>query len=195
MLENIKCFLSVFKYQLEALREDIRVYWSKRGDESLLHSILYIGTCHGLHAMFIFRLGKIIYAVPIPIVSHVLKIFYRILYFIFSTIYGIALNPVSNIGAGFYIGHYGGIFVRGDFGSHCSISQGVTFGSKGAGKSNGWPKIGNNVYVGAGAKVIGNIEIGSDCIIGANAVVTISVPDCSLAVGVPASYRLLTSSK
>lgn len=91
----------------------------------------------------------------------------------------------NNIGKGFYIGHFGGIVVRGDFGEYCSIGQGVTVGTKGAGKSDGYPIFGSNIYVGAGAKIIGNISIGSSSVIGANSVVIKSIPASSFAVGVP----------
>jgi serine O-acetyltransferase len=140
--------------------------------------------------VLLFRLGKIIYAIPVPILSHIFKVLYRLTFFILSTLYGISLNPISKIGPGFYIGHYGGIFIRGEFGAYCSISQGVTFGSKGAGKSSGWPIVGDYVYVGAGAKVIGAISIGNNVIIGANAVVVKDVPDNSLAVGIPAKLHI-----
>jgi serine O-acetyltransferase len=64
-------------------------------------------------------------------------------------------------------------------------------GSKGAGKSNGWPTLGDNVYIGAGAKIIGAIKLGDDVVVGANAVVTKDVPGQSLAVGIPASIKQL----
>ena len=57
-----------------------------------------------------------------------------------------------------FIGHFGGIIIRGDIGKNCSVAQGVTIGAKGAGKSNGWPVIGDNVFIGAGAKIIGKIK-------------------------------------
>ena len=182
-------FSSEIKYQGFCLQEDIRAFWSKRGDTGVLHSALYLLTCHGLHSMMLFRLGKVIYSFPIPIISHVLKIIYRLLNFLLSTVYGISINPVSEIGPGFYIGHYGGIFIRGNIGKNCSVSQGVTFGSKGAGKSNGWPTLGDNIYIGAGAKVIGSIHVGNNSVIGANAVVTKDIPENALAVGIPASIK------
>lgn len=185
----MKSFLAVLIYQCRAIKIDAEVYWNKRGDSGLMHAFLYVITCHGWHIMFLFRLGKIIYSFPIPIVSHLLKIIFRLINFLISTFYGISINPVSEIGPGFYIGHYGGIFIRGQIGEYCSISQGVTFGSKGAGKSNGWPVLEDNIYIGAGAKVIGNIHIGSYAVIGANAVVTQSVPSNALAVGVPANIK------
>lgn len=78
-------------------------------------------------------------------------------------------------------------------GENCKIFQGVTIGSK---WSNGTclgeaPKIGNNVMIGAGAVILGDIFIGDNSIIGANAVVTRSIPANSLAVGVPAKIKKL----
>jgi serine O-acetyltransferase len=70
-------------------------------------------------------------------------------------------------------------------GERCSLSQGVTIGVLG-GPREGVPRIGNDVYIGAGAKVLGDITIGDGAIIGANAVVLSDVPAGATAVGVPA---------
>lgn len=175
--------------QINAIKDDAGVYWSKRGSESLFHTLLYVLTCHGWHVMFWFRIGKIIYAIKIPVLSHILKVIFQIFWFLITTFYGVWLDLSNNIGKGFYIGHFGGIIIRGDFGDNCSIGQCVTVGTKGAGKSNGHPRFGDNVYIGAGAKVIGSIQIGNDVVIGANAVVTRTVPENMLAVGIPAEIR------
>jgi len=179
-------FKQQVKLQLEAMLVDAKVYWPKRGENSFLNSMLYVLTCHGWHIMFWFRVGKIIYAIQVPGISHLFKILFQMIWFFITTLYGIWLDPSNVIGKGFYIGHFGGIIIKGDFGDYCSIGQGVTVGTKGAGKSAGWPKIGNNVYFGAGAKAIGDIYIGNNVVIGANAVIIKSVPDNSKAVGVPA---------
>jgi serine O-acetyltransferase len=185
-------FFSVLSENYKNFSHDCKVYWAKRGTHSLLYSMLYVMTCHGWHTMFLFRLGKVIYAIPIPIISHIIKIIYRLVCFFVSTFYGISINPISNIGKGFYIGHFGAIQIRGDFGDYCSVSQGVTVGSKGAGKSDGWPVFGDEVYIGAGAKILGTINIGNNVVIGANAVVTKDVASDSIALGIPARVRPLT---
>lgn len=76
-------------------------------------------------------------------------------------------------------------------GENCKIFQGVTIGSKWSGANclGEAPRIGNNVMIGAGAVILGNISIGDNVIIGANAVVTHNVPSDSLAVGVPAMIK------
>lgn len=184
-------FFSAFKSQVDAIKADAGVYWEKRGTQSFLQSTLYMLTCHGWHIMVLFRIGKIVYAIKVPILSHLLKVIFQIIWFLFTTIYGIWLDLTNNIGKGFYIGHFGGIIVRGDFGDYCSIGQCVTVGTKGAGRSDGYPVIGKEVYIGAGAKVIGNIKIGDGVVIGANAVVTKSIESNCLAIGIPSKTRAL----
>lgn len=177
------------KYNYSCMHKDTEVYLKGCKGMPLFNIILYFITCHGWHIMLLFRLGKIIYAINIPVISHILKLLFQILWFLITTFYGIWLDLSCDIGPGFYIGHFGGIVINGKFGSNCSIGQGVTVGSKGAGKSDGWPVLGDNVYIGAGAKIIGSINIGSHSVIGANAVVIKDVPHNSLAAGVPAIIR------
>ena len=102
--------------------------------------------------------------------------------------FGISLPPQTELGPGFYIGHYGGIVVHPEvkFGRNCNLSQGVTVGLASRGDRFGCPIVGDRVYIGPGAKIFGAIEIGDDAAIGANAVVTRSVGAFSVAVGVPA---------
>lgn len=102
--------------------------------------------------------------------------------------YGISLPPQTVLGPGFYIGHYGGIVVHPSvrFGRDCNLSQGVTIGLSSRGDRFGCPTIGDRVYIGPGAKIFGDISIGHDAAIGANSVVTRSVPDSAVAVGMPA---------
>ena len=77
-------------------------------------------------------------------------------------------------------------------GKNFNISHEVTIGQHNRGKYKGTPIIGDNVYIGPGAKIFGNIRIGNNVAIGANAVVTKSIPDYSVAVGIPAK---IVSSK
>ncbi|MDX9972399.1 MAG: serine O-acetyltransferase [FCB group bacterium] len=93
----------------------------------------------------------------------------------------------ANIGRNFVVGYWGlGIVIHSDasIGDNCWISQNVTIGRKGSDKRV--PVIGNNVYIGAGAVIVGEIEIGDNSIIGANSFLNISVPPGSLVAGVPA---------
>jgi serine O-acetyltransferase len=102
--------------------------------------------------------------------------------------YGISISSKSKVGAGLYIGHFGGIVVNHGtvIGDNCNIQQGVTLGKANRGARAGAPVIGNNVFIGAGAKVIGRIHVGDGAAIGANAVVTRDVPPGAAVAGVPA---------
>ena len=102
--------------------------------------------------------------------------------------YGIQIPWSVKIGKGFYIGHYGEIVINGGviIGQNVNISQGVTIGQANRGRHKGVPTIGNEVYIGPGAKIIGNITIGNNVAIGANAVVTNDIPDNACVGGVPA---------
>ncbi|WP_276311151.1 serine O-acetyltransferase [Paenibacillus nanensis] len=111
--------------------------------------------------------------------------------------YGIGISPSTKIGKGFYIGHFGGIVVNSNatIGENCVIMQGVTIGASNRGATKGVPTIGNNVYIGAGAKIIGNVRVGNYAAIGANAVVTKDVPDHAVVGGIPAKIISLEGSE
>lgn len=102
--------------------------------------------------------------------------------------FGISIPYQTQIGPGFYIGHWGGIVVNeaARIGRNCNISQGVTIGQVNRGARKGVPTIGDGVYIGPGAVIIGAVQVAAGCAIGANAVVTRDLPDNAVAVGVPA---------
>jgi serine O-acetyltransferase len=101
--------------------------------------------------------------------------------------YGIQIPHEARIGRGLYIPHFGGIFINADvvIGKNCNISQGVTLGQANRGPRKGCPVVGDNVYFGPGAVIIGSVRIGDNAAIGANCVVTHDVPDAAVVVGVP----------
>lgn len=101
--------------------------------------------------------------------------------------YGLSVPPTTQIGSGFYIGHFGGIVVNCNsiIGKNCNISHGVTLGRANRGKRKGSPVIGDNVYIGPGAKIVGHVKIGDNVAIGANCVVTKDIPDNAVVVGIP----------
>ena len=101
--------------------------------------------------------------------------------------FSIGIPFLTEIGPGFYIGHFGGIFIYPDckIGKNCNLSQEVTIGNVPRGQNKGYPTIGDNVYIGPGAKIIGCVKVGNRVAIGANCVVTKDVPDNAVVVGVP----------
>jgi serine O-acetyltransferase len=105
---------------------------------------------------------------------------------------GVSIPACCTIGKGLRIFHFGGIILHPtvELGENCTIYHEVTIGERGDGKA---AKIGNNVLIGAGAKVIGRLSIGDFCVVGANAVVTKDMPRGYVAIGNPATLKLRKS--
>lgn len=114
--------------------------------------------------------------------------FMALMLYRYTVRYGISISSKTPVGAGLYIGHFGGIVVNHGavIGDNCNIQQGVTLGQVNRGARVGAPVIGNNVFIGAGAKIIGHVHVGDGAAIGANAVVTRDVPAGAAVAGVPA---------
>lgn len=101
---------------------------------------------------------------------------------------GIEIHPGAKIGKGLFIDHGTGVVIgeTAEIGENCTIYQGVTLGGTGKDHGKRHPTLGNNVMVGAGAKVLGPFKVGDNSRIAAGAVVLDEVPENSTAVGVPA---------
>ena len=101
---------------------------------------------------------------------------------------GIEIHPGAKIGKGLFIDHGMGVVIgeTTEIGENCLLYQGVTLGGTGKDKGKRHPTLGDNVMVGAGAKVLGPITIGNNVKVAANAVVLKPIPDNCTAVGVPA---------
>ena len=113
-------------------------------------------------------------------------IFKLILRFL-SRWYGIQIELNTKIEDGFYIGHFGNIVISGNtiIGKNCNISQGVTIGSTNRGKMKGSPIIGNEVWIGANAVLVGKVNIGNNVLIAPNSFVNFNVPNNSIVYGNP----------
>lgn len=101
---------------------------------------------------------------------------------------GIEIHPGATIGKGLFIDHGMGVVIgeTAEIGDNVTIYHGVTLGGTGKEKGKRHPTVGNNVLIGCGAKVLGNIKIGDNSNIGANSVVLKDIPAGSTAVGIPA---------
>jgi len=144
-------------------------------------SVIEIFLCYpGFHAILLHRLAHRVYRRRVPLVPRVISEFGR-----FWT--GIEIHPGAAIGRRFFIDHGMSVVIgeTAEIGDDVLLYQNVTLGGTGTEKGKRHPTIGNNVVIGAGAKVLGNIRIGDNVKIGVGSVVAHPVPDNSTVVGIP----------
>ena len=137
-------------------------------------------TYSGIHVLAFHKAAHVLYRMRIPFLPRWIAQVGR-----FFT--GIEIHPGATIGNGLFIDHGMGVVIgeTAIIGDNVTLYQGVTLGGTGKEKGKRHPTIGNNVVIGAGAKVLGNIKIGDNSYVGSNAVVIKDVPDNSTVVGVP----------
>ena len=137
--------------------------------------------------MVVYRFGQWRYTVTFIPLRRILSLFYKVAFKFVEILTGISLPCEVVLGQNVRIDHFGGIIISGyaRIGDGCVIRQGVTIGLKNT-EDPCAPTIGNNVDIGAGAKILGRITIGDDVKIGSNAVVLEDILSHSVAVGVPA---------
>ena len=135
----------------------------------------------GFHAIFWHRINHFLHKLHIPIIPRYAAQLVR-------WFTGVEIHPGAKIGPGFFIDHGMGAVIgeTSELGKNVTIYQGVTLGGTGAERGKRHPTLGDNVVVGVGAKVLGNIRIGNNVKIGGGSVVVHSVPDNCTVVGVPA---------
>ena len=105
--------------------------------------------------------------------------------------------PISTkIGRGLFISHFGSIIINplAEIGENCNLSVGIVIGKQNRGKKMGVPVIKNHVFIGPGAKIIGNISIGNNSVIGSNSVVVDDVPNNAVVSGIPSDIISLKGS-
>ncbi|MCQ2428786.1 MAG: serine acetyltransferase [Clostridia bacterium] len=112
---------------------------------------------------------------------------YFVLFFIVSRKRGVEINPTGRIGEGLYLGHVYDITVNAQavIGKNCNLHKGVTIGQENRGKREGAPTIGDRVWIGVNATVVGRITIGDDVLIAPNSYVNCDVPAHSIVLGNP----------
>jgi serine O-acetyltransferase len=144
-------------------------------------------SAQGFWALLVYRFGRWRYGVRPAVLRKFCSLIYRIAFKLVQVVTGIELPCEVEIGRNFVIDHFGGIVISGyaKFGDNCRIRNGVVVGLQRVDEPCA-PVIGNNVDIGAGAKVLGPIKVGDNVVIGANAVVIRDVPDDCIAAGVPA---------
>lgn len=130
--------------------------------------------------MFLVRIANLFYRYKLGFISRIFSLLNQILF-------GCDIGRGANIEGGLYMPHPCGVVI-GEFvmvGKNCIIHQGVTLGARGEEHLLANPTIGNEVEIGTGAKILGQLSIGNYARIGANCVLLIDVPEKGIAVGVP----------
>jgi serine O-acetyltransferase len=171
-----------------SFREDIRVGLER--DPATHSAIELLLTSPGLHAIWLYRFAHRVWNLKLRILARVLSNWGK-----FWT--AIEIHPGAKIGKRFVIDHGVGIVIgeTAVIGDDVLMYHGVTLGGKTLESIKRHPTVGNNVTLGAGAKLIGNITIGDGCAVGANAVVTKSMPAGTVAVGFNARLLNLTGDE
>jgi serine O-acetyltransferase len=167
----IVMLLIVFKNEIDA------VFERDPAARSYLEVVLLYS---GVQAIVIHRIAHILFKMKVPFLPRFLSQTARFLT-------GIEIHPAATVGQGLFIDHGMGVVIgeTSIVGDNVTLYQGVTLGGTGKEKGKRHPNIGDNVVVGTGAKILGNITVGENSYIGANAVVLRDVPVNSTVVGVP----------
>lgn len=165
MFDNLRADLRAARERDPAARSNLEVFLLYSG----FHAICHHRVAHFYYRHRLFFLARL--------TSQLNKFFT-----------GVEIHPAAKIGPGFFIDHGTGVVIgeTTEIGSNCTIYQGATLGGTGKDVGKRHPTIGNNVMIGAGAKVLGPFTVGDNSKIAANAVVLDTVPPGSTAVGVPA---------
>jgi serine O-acetyltransferase len=171
------------------LLEDIKVLFSEqgtlRGKADLRQALRLLLVKPGVQALLLYRLYRPLYLRGMRLLPEILA---RLNYFLT----GAEIDPGAEIGPGCHIWHAAGVTIgRGvSLGSNVWLLHNVTLGGRGASPFNlgeeGFPRVGDNVILYTGVTVLGNVEIGSNTVVGAHSLVLDSLPPGCLAYGIPA---------
>jgi serine O-acetyltransferase len=161
-----------------AIREQIDTVF--HGDPAAKSAVEIFFCYPGFHSILLHRAAHRLHTSGFTLLARILSQFNR-------TVTGIEIHPGATIGRRCFIDHGMGVVIgeTAEIGDDALLYQGVTLGGTGKEKGKRHPTIGNNVVMGTGAKILGNITIGDHTKIGAGSVVIRSVPDHSTVVGVP----------
>jgi serine O-acetyltransferase len=158
--------------------DDIKVIFKRDPAAKNIFEVLFLYP--GLHAIILHRIAHFLWRIKIPFIPRMISAFSRFLT-------GIEIHPGAKIGKRFFIDHGMGVVIgeTAEIGDDVLLYQGATLGGTGKEKGKRHPTLGNDIVVGAGAKILGPVKIGNNCKIGAGSVVIQDVPDNSTVVGIP----------
>lgn len=167
-----------FRETWQTLQTDFQIIFER--DPAARHWLEILCCYPGFHALLLYRLAHWLHTLHLPFLPRLISHFGRFLT-------GIEIHPGATIGQGVFIDHGMGVVIgeTAIVGDYCLIYQGVTLGGTGKETGKRHPTVGSHVVIGAGAKVLGNIQIGDYARIGAGSIVLRGVPSHCTAVGVP----------
>jgi len=163
---------------LTRIKEDIQTIFD---NDPAAKTLLEVVLCYpGLHALLLHRAAHKLYKKEIPLLPRLISNISRI-------ITGVEIHPGAQIGKQFFIDHGMGVVIGETtiIGDNVLVYQGVTLGGTGKETGKRHPTLKNDIVVGSGAKILGNITIGNNVRVGAGSVVIENVPDDSTVVGIP----------
>jgi serine O-acetyltransferase len=172
----------------ETIRADIdrkvRAYGVRPQDKTFFRKritpLLELGTL----AVIVYRFGHWAYSLKIPVLRQLMIAIYLVINTICLMLTGIHIQRESDIGPGLVVHNCSCIFILAkQIGHSCTVNQGVSVASI---RGTGRPTIGNNVYLGAGCKVMGGLTIGDNVVVSANSLVIADVPSNCTVMGLPA---------
>lgn len=170
--------MRLIKKVISQIKEDIQTIYEK---DPAAENLIEVLLCYpGLHALIMHRIAHKLLYWKIPLIPRCISNISRFLT-------GIEIHPAARIGRRFFIDHGMGVVIGATtiIGDDVLLYQGVTLGGTGNEHGKRHPTLGNNIVVGSGAKILGNIEIGSNSRIGAGSVVIDNVPENSTVTGIP----------
>lgn len=139
----------------------------------------------GTLAAIVYRMGVWVHEQESPLIRLPGIVIYSVVAYLSSLITGVYISHNTPIGGGVVVHNFSNVSVDAEsIGENLTVNQGVCIGPDW--RQNGKPTLGNNVFVGSGAKILGNVSVGNNVIVAANALVERSIPDNCTVVGVPA---------
>lgn len=182
-INKLKALPKKIKDGIEAVKSEVRddIDAVRQRDPAAKSDIEILFLYSGVHAILAYRVAHKLY-----LSEHYFSA--RAISQISRHMTGIEIHPGATIGKSFFIDHGMGVVIgeTTEIGDNCTIYQGVTLGGTGKDVGKRHPTLGDNVLIGAGAKVLGPIKIEDNCKVAANAVVLKEIPENSTAVGIPA---------
>jgi serine O-acetyltransferase len=172
--------LPTFARVAREVREDLAAALERDPAARAVGRVEMLLTYGGVQALLSHRISHALHEAGIPLLP-------RLLAYLTAAVTGVEIHPAARVGRGLFIDHGAGVVIgeTAEVGDDVTIYQGVTLGGTGFARGKRHPTVGNEVMIGAGSALLGPIEVGDRCKIGANSVVIHDVPPNSTVVGNP----------